>query len=62
MLLNLLVILLKKEKLKKENEEKEKSLDKNLFKGKIIFEDINFAYPSKPNNVILKNFNLIYTL
>jgi ATP-binding cassette subfamily B (MDR/TAP) protein 1 len=32
--------------------------DKNLFKGKIIFEDICFAYPSKPNHLILKNFNL----
>jgi ABC-type multidrug transport system fused ATPase/permease subunit len=32
--------------------------DKSLFSGKIIFEDVCYSYPSKPNNYVLKNFNL----
>ncbi|AEM68728.1 ABC transporter ATP-binding protein [Mycoplasma putrefaciens] len=27
-------------------------------KGNIIFKDVNFAYPSKPDNIVLPNFNL----
>lgn len=31
--------------------------DKSLA-GNIIFKDVNFSYPTRPNHVILKNFNL----
>ena len=26
--------------------------------GNIIFKDVNFSYPTRPDHVILKNFNL----
>ncbi|MDQ0567826.1 ABC transporter ATP-binding protein [Mycoplasma yeatsii] len=46
------------------NEINNHSLDKqgiviNEIKGNIIFKDVNFAYPTKPDNVILPNFNLV---
>lgn len=31
--------------------------DKSLV-GNIVFKDVNFSYPTRPNHVILKNFNL----
>lgn len=31
--------------------------DKSLA-GNIVFKDVNFSYPTRPNHVILKNFNL----
>ncbi|EOA07459.1 ABC transporter, permease and ATP-binding component [Mycoplasma yeatsii 13926] len=46
------------------NEINNHSLDKqgiviDEIKGNIIFKDVNFAYPTKPDNVILPNFNLV---
>ena len=32
--------------------------DKNSFTGKIIFNNISFSYPSKPNDYVLKNLNI----
>lgn len=31
--------------------------DKSLA-GNIVFKDVNFSYPTRPNHAILKNFNL----
>ncbi|KAJ3394491.1 ATP-binding cassette, sub-B (MDR TAP), member 8 [Lobulomyces angularis] len=33
-------------------------IDKSQFKGKIEFKNVNFVYPTRPNQLILKDFNL----
>ena len=44
-----------KSKKKKKNEK----IEINDFQGKIEFKNVNFSYPTKPNELVLNNFNLV---
>jgi ATP-binding cassette subfamily B (MDR/TAP) protein 1 len=44
-----------KSKKKKKNEK----IEINDFQGKITFKNVNFAYPTNPNELVLNNFNIV---
>jgi ABC-type multidrug transport system fused ATPase/permease subunit len=44
---------------KSKKRKKNEKIEINDFQGKIIFKNVNFAYPTKPKELVLNNFNLV---